>query len=92
LRERWWGSTGRRVPEICIEEELELEGALVVSDVSDLDALKTAFDSGRPVAVRADAAEDIRAALARPEVNCVIVPKERQDLRELDLTELTYGK
>lgn len=91
MRERWWGATGRRVPEICVEQELELADALVVSDLSDGDALKEAFDAGRPVAVRADTAEEIRAALARPEVNCVIVPKERQDLRDLDLTELTYG-
>lgn len=91
MRERWWGATGRRVPEICIEEELELADALVVSDLSDLDALTEAFDAGRPVAVRADTPEDVKAALARPEVNCVIVPKERQDLRALDLTELTYG-
>lgn len=79
------------MPEICVEQELELADALVVSDLSDGDALKEAFDAGRPVAVRADTAEEIRAALARPEVNCVIVPKERQDLRDLDLTELTYG-
>lgn len=92
MRERWWGATGRRVPEICLEEDLELEDALVVEDVSDVDALRHAFDEGRPVAVRADTAEAVRAALARPEVNCVIVPKARQDLRELDLTELTYGK
>jgi hypothetical protein len=80
------------VPEICIEEELDLEGALVVTDVSDVDALKEAFDNGRPVAVRAETADAVKAALARPEVNCVIVPKERRDLRDLDLTELTYGK
>ena len=92
MRERWWGSSGRRVPEICIEEDLDLAGALVVSDLADVDSLKEAFDAGRPVAVRADTADEIKAALARPEVNCVIVPKERQDLRELDLTELTYGK
>ena len=30
-------------------------------------------------------------ALARPEVAAVIVPEERRDLLELDLTELTYG-
>ena len=80
------------MPEICIEEELDLADALVVSDLSDVDALREAFDAGRPVAVRADTPGEVKAALARPEVNCVIVPKEREDLRELDLTELTYGK
>ena len=92
MRERWWGATGRRVPEICVEEELDIADALVVSDLSDVKALREAFDAGRPVAVRAHTADAVKAALARPEVNCVIVPKERQDLREIDLTELTYGK
>ena len=92
MRERWWGATGNRVPEICIEDDLDLEGALVLADVSDVDGLKSAFAEGRPVAVRADTPGAVRTALARPEVNCVIVPKERRDLRDLDLTELTYGE
>ncbi len=33
----------------------------------------------------------MKAALARPEVSCVLVPADRRDLLELDLTELTYG-
>jgi len=33
----------------------------------------------------------ITAALARPEVACVLVPPDREDLLSLDLTELTYG-
>jgi hypothetical protein len=41
--------------------------------------------------VRADSAEAVKAALARPEVSCVIVPPGRADLVTLDLTELTYG-
>jgi hypothetical protein len=33
----------------------------------------------------------VRAALARPEVACVLVPLEQRDLLDLDLTSLTYG-
>ena len=88
MRERWFGATGRRVPELAVEGSIEIESALVVEDVRDADALRTAFDEGRPVVVRADSAEAVKAALARPEVSCVIVP---QHLLGLDLTELTYG-
>jgi len=41
--------------------------------------------------VRADSAEAVKAALARPEVAAVLVPPDRQELVGLDLTELTYG-
>jgi len=41
--------------------------------------------------VRASSAGEIKAALARPEVACALVPADRPDLLELDLTELTYG-
>jgi hypothetical protein len=53
--------------------------------------LRAAFDAGTPVVVRAASAEQIKAALARPEVACVIVPDDRPELLEIDLTELTYG-
>jgi hypothetical protein len=89
VRERWFGATGRKVPELSLEGELDLDGALVLDDVDDLDALRRAHDVGRPVVVRADDAVAIRRALARPEVASVIVPT--QELRDLDLTELTYG-
>jgi hypothetical protein len=91
LRERWFGSTGRRVPEISVEGELELGEALVLDDVSDEAALKQAHEKGRPVVVRAPSAEAVKTALARPEVACVVVPESKRDLLELDLTELTYG-
>jgi hypothetical protein len=91
VRERWFGATGRRVPELAREGEVDVEGALLVDDVSDTAALRSAFDAGTPVVVRAASAEAIKAALARPEVSCVLVPPERLDLLELDLTELTYG-
>ena len=91
MRERWFGATGRRVPEIALEGELELGDALVLDDVSDGAALKEAHEAGRPVVVRAHSAEDIKAALARPEVASVLVPEDKRELLDLDLTELTYG-
>jgi hypothetical protein len=91
LRERWFGSTGRRVPEISVEGELELGEALVLDDASDQAALKQAHEEGRPVVIRAQTADAVKTALARPEVACVVVPESRRDLVELDLTELTYG-
>ena len=45
---------------------------------------------GRPVVVRADTEEKVLAALARPEVACVLVP-DRRELLEIDLIEATYG-
>ena len=91
MRERWFGATGRQVPEIAVEGEIDLEEALVLDDVSDTALLEEAHEAGRPVVVRADSPEDVKAALARPEVASVLVPKDRGDLVDLDLTELTYG-
>ena len=91
MRERWFGSTGRRVPEISVEGELDLVDALVLDDISDAAALKQAHEKGRPVVVRAQSAEAVKEALAQPEVACVIVPESKRNLLELDLTELTYG-
>jgi hypothetical protein len=91
LRERWFGATGRRVPEIAVEGELELGDALVLDDVSDEAALKHAHEQGRAVVVRTGSAEAVKAALARPEVASVLVPADKRELLELDLTELTYG-
>jgi hypothetical protein len=93
MRERWWGGSGRRVPELAVEGDpaVPTEEALVLDGVGDLQPITEAFDAGRPVVVRASSAEEIRAALARPEVAAVLVPEERRELLELDLTELTYG-
>jgi len=91
MRERWFGATGRRVPELAAEGEIDTTGAFVVDAVEDQNALRRAFDTGTPVVVRAGSADAIKAALARPEVSCVLVPSNRRDLLELDLTELTYG-
>ena len=89
MRERWFGRTGRRVPELALEGTLDLEGALVLEDVSDLERLRAAHEAGTPVVVRAASAEAVRAALARPEVAAAVVSDEK--LLELDLRELTYG-
>jgi hypothetical protein len=91
MRERWFGATGRLVPEIAVEGELDIEDALVLDDVADDAALKEAHEKGRPVVVRAGSAEAVKQALARPEVASVLVPESRRELLELDLTELTYG-
>ena len=91
MRERWFGATGRRVPEIAVEGELDVDDALVLDGVSDEAALKGAHEQGRPVLVRANSAEAVKAALARPEVASVLVPESKRALLDLDLTELTYG-
>jgi hypothetical protein len=90
MRERWFGATGRRVPELAREGEVDAAGALVV-DTVDVAEVRSAFEKGTPVVVRARSAAEVKAALERPEVSCVVVPADRDDLLELDLTELTYG-
>ena len=89
MRERWFGATGRRVPAIALDGTLDLEGALVLDAIGDIAALEAAHASGTPVVVRAADAASVKAALARPEVSCVLV--EAAGLLELDLPELTYG-
>ncbi len=88
MRDRWFGATGRRVPEISLEGELELGDALVL-DTVDVEALRTAHDAGRPVVVRAHTADEVKKALVRPEVASALV--DDPALLDLDLTELTYG-
>lgn len=89
MRERWFGATGRRVPAIVLEGTIDLDGALVVSSVDDDAALRAAHARGTPVVVRAAEAAGVAAALARPEVSCVVVTDPA--LLQLDLPELTYG-
>lgn len=89
MRERWFGATGRRVPELALEGTVDVTGALVLDGVGDAAALADAHARGIPVVVRAGTAEEVKAALARPEVACVLVADER--LLALDLTALTYG-
>ena len=91
MRERWFGATGRRVPESALEGEVTLDGAVVLDGVDDLEVLHDAHARGVPVVVRARTPEQVRDALARPEVACALVPADRAELRELDLAALTYG-
>ena len=88
MRDRWFGATGRRVPEIALDGELELDDALVL-DTFEVEALRAAHERGRPVVIRARTPEEVKAALSRPEVACALVTDPA--LLELDLTELTYG-
>jgi hypothetical protein len=88
LRERWFGATGRRVPEIALEGELDVTDALIL-DALDDEALREAHAHGRPVVIRAATAAEVKAALARPEVALALVTDPA--LLDLDLTELTYG-
>ncbi|HEY2311560.1 MAG TPA: hypothetical protein VGH46_10655 [Gaiellaceae bacterium] len=81
------------MPELAVEGDpaVPAEEALVVDNVEDLSAIVEAFAGGRPVVVRASSPEEVRVALARPEVAAVLVPEARRELLDLDLTALTYG-
>jgi hypothetical protein len=89
VRERWFGATGRKVPEIVLEGSLDLVGALVLDNVRDLSRIQDAHEQGTPVVVRASSADEVVHALARPEVAAALV--RDATLLELDLPELTYG-
>jgi hypothetical protein len=88
VRQRWFGATGRRVPQIVFDGELDLDGALVLDAVDDA-ALRAAHAEGRPVVIRASSPAEVKAALTRPEVATALVTD--RSLLDLDLTELTYG-
>jgi hypothetical protein len=89
MRERWFGATGRKVPEIVLDGTIDLEGALVLDDITDVAAIHDAHHAGIPVVVRASTAEEVHAALSLGPVACVLVTDE--ELLSLDLTEMTYG-
>ena len=89
MRERWFGATGRKVPEIALEGTIDLEGALLLDDVSDLTAIHAAHETGTPVVVRASTAEEVHAALSLGAVSCALVSNET--LLTLNLGEMTYG-
>ena len=93
MRQRWFGATGVRVPEIALEgdEAVPLDQALVLDAIDDPEQLREAHAQGTPVVVRASSEPEIVAALARPEVASVLVPVDRADLLEIDLTKITYG-
>ena len=87
MRERWFGATGRKVPEIALEDEFDVGEALVLDAWHD--SAHDAFQQGRPVVVRAASADEVKQALAHPEVASVLVRDPA--LLDIDLTELTYG-
>jgi len=89
MRERWFGATGRKVPEIVLEGTVDLEGALVLDDVSDVRAIHEAHHAGTPVVVRCATAEEVHAALSLGPVACALVRDEA--LLSLDLAGMTYG-
>jgi hypothetical protein len=93
VRERWFGATGRQVPEIAVEgdPDVPMEDALVLDDVDDVTRLREAHKEGVPVIVRASDAHAVEAALEHPEVACVLVPADKRELLELDLRRLKYG-
>jgi hypothetical protein len=90
VRERWLGATGRRVPEIAVESELEIPEDVLWLEQATPEGVKAAHEAGRPVVAHASTPEGVKDALAHPEVACVLVPPERRDLLDLDLTALTY--
>ncbi len=77
------------MPELAIEGDnaLPLEEALVLDHV-DIDAHE-AFEEGRPIVVRASTADEVKDALAHPEVASVLV--HDRALLDLDLIKMTYG-
>jgi hypothetical protein len=89
LRKRWFGATRQQVPQLAVEGAIEFPAEPLVLDELDDTVLRKAFDEGTPVVVRADSVEKVLAALARPEVACVLVPTK--ELAEIDLIEATYG-
>jgi hypothetical protein len=90
LRQRWFGGTRKQVPQIALEGEIEFPAEPLVLDELDDAPLRQAHEEGTPVVVRADTEEKVLAALARPEVACVLVPSK--ELLEIDLIEATYGR
>jgi hypothetical protein len=89
MRERWFGATGRKVPQIALAGTVDLADALVLDDVSDLAAIRAAHEQGTPVVVRASTVDEVHAALSLGEVACALVDDEA--LLELDLANITYG-
>jgi hypothetical protein len=89
LRQRWFGATRTQVPQLAVEGEVEFPSEPLVLDELDDAQLRRAHEEGTPVVVRADSEEKVLAALARPEVACVLVPDPR--LLEIDLVKATYG-
>ncbi len=89
MKKRWFGATREQVPQLAVEGEVEFPAEPLVLDELDDAQLRKAHEEGTPVVIRADTEEKILAALARPEVACVVVPDP--ELLEIDLVKATYG-
>ena len=89
MRERWFGASGRKVPEIALEGSIDLGGALVLDELGDLETIRAAHERGVPVVVRASTPQEVVAVLSHGEVACALVTDEA--LLSIDLAELTYG-
>ena len=89
MRKRWFGATREQVPQLALEGKIEFPAEPLVLDELDDAALRKAHEEGTPVVVRADTEEKVLAALARPEVACVLVTDPK--LLEIDLVKATYG-
>ena len=89
MRQRWFGATRQQVPQLAVEGEIEFPAEPLVLDELDDAQLRQAHEEGTPVVVRADSQEQVLAALARPEVACVLVSDPK--LLEIDLVKATYG-
>ena len=89
MRKRWFGATREQVPQLALEGEVEFPAEPLVLVELDDAALRKAHEEGIPVVVRAESEEKVLAALARPEVACVLVTDPK--LLEIDLVKATYG-
>ena len=89
MRQRWFGATRQQVPQLAVEGEVEFPAEPLMLDELDDAVLRRAHKDGTPVVVRADSEEKVLAALARPEVACVLVPTK--ELADIDLIAATYG-
>ncbi len=75
MRERWFGATKQRVPQLAVEGEIDFPAEPLILDEVDDEKLRRAHDEGTPVVVRADSKETVLGGLARPEVACEIRAK-----------------
>ena len=89
MRQRWFGATRQQVPQLALEGEIEFPSEPLILDELDDAQLRRAHEDGTPVVVRADSEAKVLAALARPEVACVLVTDPK--LLEIDLVKATYG-
>ena len=89
MRERWFGATGRQVPEIALEGDFDAAEALVLDAIDDEARCARRTRKVGPSSSARTTAEDVQAR-ARPARGGVRLVDDAT-LLDLDLTELTYG-